>query len=85
MSEARLYLLRCRDPSLYTGWTVDLERNLAATAPVPRAATASRLPVELERAIPMAVRAAARREQAPCERLPWPAKLALLNATQTEA
>jgi putative endonuclease len=29
MAEAWVYLLRCRDGSLYTGWTVDLERRLA--------------------------------------------------------
>ncbi len=29
MTEAWVYLLRCRDGSLCTGWTVDLERRLA--------------------------------------------------------
>src|SRR5438105_6195096 len=28
MSEAWVYLLRCTDGSLYTGWTIDLERRL---------------------------------------------------------
>ena len=38
MAEAYVYILRCADGSLYTGWTVDLDRRLAAHA----AGTASR-------------------------------------------
>jgi predicted GIY-YIG superfamily endonuclease len=30
MPEAYVYLLRCRDGSLYCGWTSDLDRRLAA-------------------------------------------------------
>src|ERR1035437_5979200 len=30
MSDAWVYILRCADGSLYTGWTVDLERRLAS-------------------------------------------------------
>jgi putative endonuclease len=75
-----VYLLRCRDGSLYTGWTVDLERRLARhRSGAASRYTASRLPVELELAIPMADRAAARREEARIKRLPRPAKLALLT------
>ena len=78
-----MYLLRCRDGSLYTGWTVDLERRLARhRAGVASRYTASRLPVELELAMPMADRAAARREEARIKRLPRVAKLALLSAAQ---
>jgi putative endonuclease len=79
MPEAWVYLLRCRDGSLYTGWTVDLERRLASHRGG-RASryTASRLPVELELAIPMPSRTAARREEARIKRLTRSAKLALL-------
>jgi predicted GIY-YIG superfamily endonuclease len=80
MPEAWVYLLRCRDGSLYTGWTVDLERRLGRheTGKASRY-TASRLPVELQLAIPMSSRTAARREEARIKRLPRSAKLALLG------
>ncbi len=75
-----MYLLRCGDGSLYTGWTVDLERRLARhSAGVASRYTASRLPVELEIAIAMPDRTAARREEARIKRLPRAAKLALIG------
>jgi putative endonuclease len=78
MPEAWVYLLRCRDGSLYTGWTVDLERRIARhRAGTASRYTASRLPVELELAIEMPTRTAARREEARIKRLPRAAKLAL--------
>jgi len=81
-----VYVLRCRDGSLYTGWTVDLERRLARhRAGAGSRYTASRLPVELELAIPMADRTAARREEARIKRLPRRDKLALLTCVQTPA
>ena len=81
MPEAWVYLLRCRDGSLYTGWTVDLERRLARhRAGTASRYTASRLPVELALALPMADRTAARREEARIKRLARPAKLALVAA-----
>jgi putative endonuclease len=80
MPEAWVYLLRCRDGSLYTGWTVDLERRLARhRAGSASRYTASRLPIELALAIPMTSRTAARREEARVKRLPRAAKLALLR------
>lgn len=79
MPDAWVYLLRCRDASLYTGWTVDVQRRLARhQAGVTSRYTASRLPVELVLAIPMADRSAARREEARIKRLPRVAKLALI-------
>lgn len=82
MSEAWVYLLRCRDGSLYTGWTVDLERRLARhRAGVASRYTASRLPVDLAVAIPMTDRTAARREEARIKRLSRGEKLALVRAT----
>ena len=45
---AWVYILRCADGSLYTGWTVDLERRLAAhSAGTASRYTRSRLPVVL--------------------------------------
>ena len=83
MPEAWVYLLRCRDGSLYTGWTVDLERRLARhQAGVASRYTASRLPVDLELAIPMPDRSAARREEARIKRLSRGEKLALLAAAR---
>jgi putative endonuclease len=85
MPEAWVYLLCCRDGSLYTGWTVDLERRLARhRAGTASRYTASRLPVELKLALPMPDRAAARREEARIKRLPRAAKLALIRRPLTD-
>lgn len=82
MTEAWVYLLRCRDGSLYTGWTNDLDRRVKRHQ-AGRASryTASRLPVELELAIPMDSRGAARREEARIKRLPREAKLAMVGGS----
>jgi putative endonuclease len=83
--DAWVYLLRCRDASLYTGWTVDLQRRLARhQAGVASRYTASRLPVELVLAIPMPDRAAARREEARIKRLPRLAKLTLISTVKDQ-
>ncbi len=81
MANAWVYMLRCADGSLYTGWTNDLERRLARHA-VGRASryTASRLPVELAAAWPMSDRGSAMREEARIKRLTRPAKLELLQS-----
>jgi putative endonuclease len=85
MPEAWVYLLRCCDGSLYTGWTVDLERRIARhNAGTASRYTASRLPVELELAISMPDRTTARREEARIKRLPRTAKLALLTSRRCE-
>ena len=80
MTDAWVYLLRCRDGSLYTGWTNDLDRRVKRHQ-AGRASryTASRLPVELVLALPMADRSAARREEARIKRLDRAGKLALLD------
>ena len=79
--DAWVYVLRCADGSLYTGWTVDLERRLARhAAGTASAYTRSRRPLELALAVPMPDRTAARREEARIKRLPRAAKLALLAA-----
>lgn len=81
MSAAFTYLLRCRDGSLYTGWTVDVERRLERhRAGVGARYTASRLPVELVLVLPMPDRGAARREEARIKRLSRAEKLALVAA-----
>jgi len=76
---AWVYVLRCRDGSLYTGWTSDLERRLerhrVGTA---SRYTASRLPVELAFAQAQPDRRAAMREEARIKRLTRAQKLDLL-------
>lgn len=86
MPEAWVYLLRCRDGSLYTGWTTDLDRRVARhRSGLASRYTASRLPVELALAIPMPDRTSARRGEARIKRLSRPAKLALLDRAQAPA
>jgi putative endonuclease len=80
VSDAWVYMLRCRDGSLYTGWTSDLDRRMARhQAGKASRYTASRLPVKLALALPMADRTAARREEARIKMLPRPQKLALIT------
>jgi putative endonuclease len=80
MTDAWVYLLRCSDGSLYTGWTVDLERRLARhQSGLASRYTASRLPVEFALTIPMPDRSAARREEARIKRLSRTEKLALIS------
>jgi putative endonuclease len=81
MTDAWVYLLRCGDGSLHTGWTVDVERRFARhQSGVASRYTASRLPVELALAIPMSDRTSARREEARIKRLSRSEKLALISA-----
>ena len=78
MSGPHVYLLLCADGSLYCGWTVDLERRLAAHRAGRGARyTRSRLPVELAAAWAMESATAARREEARIKALSRRAKLAL--------
>jgi putative endonuclease len=83
---AWVYLLRCRDGSLYTGWTVDLPRRLERHGRG-RASryTASRRPVTLALALPMDDRRSARREEARIKRLPRADKLALVARAEVQA
>ncbi len=79
MNDAWVYMLRCADGSLYTGWSTDvgrrLQRHNAGTA---SRYTASRLPVELVYEVAMEDRSAARREEARIKALDRPRKLALI-------
>jgi putative endonuclease len=73
-------MLRCADGSLYTGWTVDLPRRLAAhRAGSASRYTRSRLPVELVASFAMADARAARREEARIKALRRAAKLELVS------
>lgn len=79
--DAFVYLLRCRDGSLYCGWTTDVERRLASHRSGRGSRyTASRLPVELVLARPMSDRSAALREEARIKRLTRRQKLELITA-----
>ncbi len=81
MADAWVYLLRCADGSVYTGWTNDVPRRLAAhAAGTASRYTRSRLPVELVLALPQPDRSAAMREEARIKRLPRARKLALVVA-----
>jgi putative endonuclease len=79
VANAFVYVLRCRDGSLYTGWSSDVQRRLAEHRRG-RASryTASRLPVELALVLPVADRSAALREEARIKRLDRAGKLALI-------
>ncbi|MGH2911773.1 MAG: GIY-YIG nuclease family protein [Solirubrobacteraceae bacterium] len=86
MSDAWVYVLCCRDGSLYTGWTNDLERRISRHAQGKASRyTASRLPVELAAAWPMQDRGAAMREEARIKRLSRAEKLALLQREGAQA
>lgn len=78
-----VYLLRCRDGSLYTGCTDNVERRLAAHQAGKGAKyTRSRLPVELVYRETAADRSAALRREAAVKRLPRREKLKLLEGRE---
>ena len=74
-----MYLLRCADGTLYTGWTTRIEHRLQRhRAGKASRYTASRLPVELAAVLPMSDRREARREEARIKRLDRASKLDLI-------
>lgn len=77
-----VYLLRCRDGSLYTGITTDLPRRLAAHA-AGRASryTRSRLPVTLAYSEPQPSHSAALKREAAIKRLRRTQKNVLTGST----
>ncbi|MGH7608050.1 MAG: GIY-YIG nuclease family protein [Gemmatimonadales bacterium] len=76
-----VYLLRCRDGSLYTGITNDLARRVTAhQAGTASAYTRARRPVRLAYLEPATDRSAALRREAAIRRLSRAAKLALLGS-----
>lgn len=83
MPDAWVYILRCRDGSLYTGWSSDLQRRLGRhRAGKASRYTASRLPVALVYEAKLAGRGAAMREEARIKGLDRAAKLALIDAAR---
>jgi putative endonuclease len=85
-TRAYVYLLLCRDGSLYCGWTVDVEKRLAAHA-TGRASryTSRRLPVELAAAWEMESASAARRMEWRVKQLTRTQKLALVGGAALPA
>ena len=78
-----VYLLRCRDGSLYTGATNDLPKRLAAhRAGTGGAYTRSRRPLRLVYAERRRSHSAALRREAAIKRLTRSAKLALVRRAQ---
>jgi putative endonuclease len=83
MTDAWVYMLRCADGSLYTGWSVDVAKRFARhQAGKASRYTASRLPVELVYEAAMDDRAAARREEVRIKALDRRAKLALIDESR---
>jgi putative endonuclease len=83
MPDAWIYMLRCADGSLYTGWTTDVQRRLKRHRDGTASRyTASRLPVELALALPMLDRTTAMREEARIKQLDRAAKLALIAGSE---
>jgi putative endonuclease len=79
MAGASVYILRCADGSLYTGWSTDVSRRLRAhNAGRASRYTASRLPVALVYEAAMENRSAAMREEVRIKHLDRRAKLALI-------
>lgn len=79
-SDAFVYLLRCNDGSLYCGWTIDLDRRLAAHhAGTGSAYVRRRLPARYAAVWRAESRSHARSAEARIKRLPRPAKVALAH------
>jgi putative endonuclease len=79
-------MLRCRDGTLYTGATNDLERRLATHGRGKGAAyTRARLPVTLVWSEPAEDRSAALRREAALKRLPRGEKLRLIKPLRGRA
>ena len=81
-----VYMLRCRDGSLYTGSTTDVERRCALhNAGKGAKYTRSRLPVELIYQEPAADRSAALRREAAIKRMTHRQKWALAETYRRAA
>ena len=81
-TRAYVYLLRCRDGSLYAGWTTDLARRLRVHAAGRGARyTRSRLPVTLAASWEVGGRSEAMRLEARIKRLRRAEKIALCAST----
>ena len=81
-----VYILRCRDGSLYTGVTTDLARRLGQhRAGVASRYTRSRLPVRLVFKRQVATWSAALREERRIKALSRPAKLLLVRGAAAKS
>lgn len=79
--DAYVYVLRCADDSLYTGWTVDLDKRLDMHNSGKGARyTRSRLPVSLFASLELNDKSAAMREEARVKALSRLEKLALAKS-----
>ena len=75
-----VYILRCRDGSLYTGWTNDLEKRLKAhNSGAASKYTRSRLPAELVYFEECSSKETAMSREWHLKRLTRPEKLKLIN------
>lgn len=82
---AYAYMLECADGTLYTGWTNDLEKRLAAhNAGQGAKYTRGRAPVRLRYYEAFPDKEAALRREAALKRLPRRAKMALIEAQGTK-
>lgn len=80
---AFVYMLRCKDGSLYTGWTNDLEHRLAQHASGKGAKyTRGRGPLELAYAEEVPDKEAALRRECEIKKLKRPQKLKLISASR---
>ena len=80
-----VYMLRCHDGTLYTGYTVDVERRVAAHQAGSGARyTRGRRPVVLVAAWSFETVSAALREEARLKRLPRRVKETLIQAQVTQ-
>ncbi len=83
MGDWTVYILRCRDASLYTGIAADLERRLEAHGRGTASKyTRARLPVRLVYSEPQADRSSASKREAEIKGLTRGEKLALIRASR---
>ena len=75
-----VYILRCRDHTLYTGWTTDLNKRVVAhNRGMGAKYTKARLPVQLVYSEPFETKQEAMRREWAIKRLPRSRKLALIS------
>ena|GEM_PF-872249 len=80
---AYVYMLRCSDSSLYTGWTTDLQRRVADhSAGRGGRFTRARRPLQLVYSESHPSRSAAMQREAAIKRWPRARKLALITAAR---
>lgn len=79
------YIVECRDKSLYTGWTTDLEKRIAAhNAGTGAKYTKSRRPVKLVYSEEFETKAEAMKREYAIKRMPRLEKLKLIKQKSKE-